>query len=92
MNINGLIKGQYLLIPITLVYNGLIINNKNILLNIKKGVYALIKKDIIKNLREKTGAKRIKLQRPVTLKGYNGGASQGITHAIIYHLTVNSRQ
>ena len=55
-------------------------------------MYALIKKDVIKNLREKTGAKRIKLWRPVTLKGYSGGAPQGITHATVYYLTVNGRQ
>ena len=36
-------------------------------------MYALIKKDIIKNLREKISVKRIKLRRPVTLKGYDGG-------------------
>ena len=36
-------------------------------------MYALIKKDVIKNLREKTGAKRIRLWRPAILKGYDGG-------------------
>ena len=51
-----------------------------------------MKKDITKNLWEKTGAKRIKLRRPVTLKGYNGKAPQKITHATVYHLTVNGRQ
>ena len=54
-------------------------------------MYALIKKDIIKNLWEKTGAKRIKLRRPVTLKGYDKGAPQRITHATVYHLTVDNR-
>ena len=34
----------------------------------------------------------MKLRQPVTLKGYNGGAPQGITHAAIYHLTVNGRR
>ena len=61
ININGLIREQHLLIPITLAYNGLIINNKNVLFNTKGGTYALIKKNIIKNLWEKTGAKKIKL-------------------------------
>ena len=37
-------------------------------------MYALIKKNVIKNLWEKIGAKKIKLRRPVTLKDYNGGA------------------
>ena len=55
-------------------------------------MYALIKKNIIKNLWEKTGAKRIKLQRPATLKNYNKGIPQGITHATVYHLTINGRQ
>ena len=56
ININGLIKEKYLLILITFTYN-----NKNILFNTRVRVYALIKKNIIKNLWEKTGAKRIKL-------------------------------
>ena len=34
-------------------------------------MYALIRKNLIKNLREKTEAKRIKLRRPVNLKDYN---------------------
>ena len=74
MNISGLVGGQYLLIFITLAYNSLIINNKDVLFNTGVGVCALIKKNIIKNLREKTGVRKIKLRRPVTLKGYNGGA------------------
>ena len=37
-------------------------------------MYALIRKDVVKNLWEKTGAKRMKLRRPVTLKGYEGRA------------------
>ena len=74
INISGLVKGYYLLIFITLAYNDSIINNKDILCNIRVGVYALIKKDIIKNLWEKIGVKKIELRRLVTLKGYNGGA------------------
>ena len=74
MNISGLVGGQYLLILITLAYNSLIINNKDVLFNTGAGVYALIKKDIIENLWKKTGAKRIKLRQPVTLKGYDRGA------------------
>ena len=70
---SGGILLQHLLIAITLTYNSLIINNKNVLFNTKAGVYTLIKKNIIKNLWEKTGAKRIKLQQPATLKGYNKG-------------------
>ena len=36
-------------------------NNEDTLFNIGVKVYALIKKDVIKNLREKIGVKRIKL-------------------------------
>ena len=61
INVSGLVREQYLLIPITLAYNGLIFNNKNILFNTGVRVYALIRKNIIKNLWEKMGTKRIKL-------------------------------
>ena len=59
ININGLVRGKYLLIPITLVYNGLIIKKKNILFNTGGGVYALIKIEAARNFREVTGARRI---------------------------------
>ena len=71
---NNLIGGQYLLISITLRYNGLTIDNKNVSFNTGAGVYVLMKKYIIKNRWEKIRAKRIKLRRPIILKGYNGGA------------------
>ena len=38
------------------------------------------------------GAKKIKLRRLVTLKGYNGRAPKGITHATVYYLTVNGQR
>ena len=80
-----------MLISITLAYNGLAINNKDVLFNTGAGVYALIRKDIIENLREKIGAKRMKLRRLTALKDYNRVAPQAITHATVYHLTVDSR-
>ena len=61
ININGLVRRQYLLILITLAYNSLIINNKDVLFNTEAGVYTLIKKNVIKNLWEKMDAKRINL-------------------------------
>ena len=50
MNINSLVWGSYLLIPITLTCNGLIINSKDILFNTGAGVHTFVKKNIIKNL------------------------------------------
>ena len=92
MKLNGLVGGQHLLIPITLAHNGLAIDNKDVLFDTGAGVYALMRTDVAKNLREKTGAKRMKLRRPAVLKGYDGGAPQEITHATVCHLTVDGRR
>ena len=62
-----------MLILITLAYNGLVIDNKDVLFDTGVGVYALIRKDVVENLWEKTGVKRMKLRRSVTLKDYDGG-------------------
>ena len=45
----------------TLVFNGLIIDNKDVLFDIRVGVYAFIRKDVVENLWEKTGVKRMRL-------------------------------
>ena len=92
IEIDGLVGGRHLLIPVTLAYNGLAIDNKDVLFDTGAGVYALIRKDVAENLREKTGAKRIKVQRPAVLKGYDGGSPQEITHATVCHLTVDGRR
>ena len=59
INIGGLVKGRHLLIPITLIYNGLAIEKKNVLFNTGVRVYAFIKIKAARNFREITGAKRI---------------------------------
>ena len=92
INIGGLVGGRYLLIPITLAYNGLAIKKKDVLFNTGAGVYALIEIKAARNFCEVTGAKRIQLRRLCALKGYNGGSPQMITYATIGYLTVDSRR
>ena len=74
-----------------LTYNGLILSSKDNLFDTKVGVYTLIKKNITNNVKEKTGAKRARLEWPAFLKEYNRGALQIIIYTTIYHLTVDSR-
>ena len=63
INIGGLVKGRHLLIPITLAYNGLAIEKKDVLFNTEAGVYAFIKIEAARNFRKVTGARRIQLRR-----------------------------
>ena len=92
IDVGELVGGRHLLIPVTLAYNGLAIEKKDVLFDTGAGVYALIEIKAARNFREVTGARRIQLRRPCALKGYNGGAPQKITHATIGHLTVDGRR
>ena len=59
INISGLVGGRHLLIPVTLVYNGLAIEKKDVLFDTGAGVYAFIEIEAARNFREVTGARRI---------------------------------
>ena len=92
LDVEKLVGGTQLLIPITLAYNGLAIDYKYVLFDTGAGVYALRRENLARIFRERTGAPRSKLQRPCRIKGYDGNHCQEITHATLGHLTVDGRR
>ena len=92
LDVEKLVRGTQLLIPVTLAYNGLAIDYKCVLFGTGAGVYALMRESLARIFSERTGAPRSKLQRPCWIKGYNGNHCEEITHATLEHLTVDGRR